>query len=214
MECWPAIGNWSVLGCEKDYFQQMPISLAILCDRNQNWRPDRYQFALAGTQLDFQFTRVKLLDYQPQWAVLAASRNPFAKVVMAHLKTQETRNNKAQRKVWKFSLVRQLYEEGYNRQEIQDLFRFVDWIMQLPKPLEIEFWQDVLAYEEERKMPYIANLERALAEQSREEGREEGRKEMIMNMLRQNLSLEVIVQASGRSIEAIQALQNKLHNQK
>jgi hypothetical protein len=157
---------------------------------------------------------VKLLDYQPQWAVLAASRNPFANAVMAHLKTQETRNNKAQRKVWKFSLVRQLYEEGYNRQEIQDLFRFVDWIMQLPKPLEIEFWQDVLAYEEERKMPYITNLERALAEQSREEGREEGRKEMIMNMLRQNLSLEVIVQASGRSIEAIQALQNKLHNQK
>jgi hypothetical protein len=25
-----------VLGCEKDYFQQMLISLAILCDRNQN----------------------------------------------------------------------------------------------------------------------------------------------------------------------------------
>jgi predicted transposase YdaD len=129
---------------------------------------------------------------------------------MAHLRTQETRNNKLQRKVWKFSLVRQLHEEGYNRQEIQDLFRFVNWIMQLPKPLEVDFWQEVLAYEEERKMPYITNLERALAELNREEGREEGREEIITGLLRQNLPLEVVAQASGRSIEELQALQKKL----
>lgn len=90
------------------------------------------------------------------------------------------------------------------------MFRFVNWIMQLPKPLEVDFWQEVLAYEEELKMPYITNLERALAEQSREEGREEGREEIIIALLRQNLSLEVVAQASGRSLEELQALQKKL----
>jgi hypothetical protein len=193
-----------------DYFQQMPISLAILCDGNQDWRPDRYQFELDGTRLDFQFTSVKLLDYRQRWADLEASRNPFAKVVMAQLRTLETRNNKVQRKVWKFSLVRQLHEEGYNRQEIQDLFRFVNWIMQLPKPLEIEFWQEVLAYEEARKMTYMTNLERALVEQKLQEVRSEERQEIALNLLRKNYPLEEIAEVTFLSIEELQSLRNTL----
>jgi hypothetical protein len=34
---------------------------------------------------------IKLIDYIPLWAKLEASQNPFAIVVMAHLKTKETR---------------------------------------------------------------------------------------------------------------------------
>jgi SOS response regulatory protein OraA/RecX len=141
---------------------------------------------------------------------LEASRNPFAKVVMAQLRTLETRNNKVQRKVWKFSLVRQLHEEGYNRQEIQDLFRFVNWIMQLPKPLEIEFWQEVLAYEEARKMTYMTNLERALVEQKLQEVRSEERQEIALNLLRKNYPLEEIAEVTFLSIEELQSLRNTL----
>jgi predicted transposase YdaD len=82
--------------------------------------------------------------------------------------------------------------------------------MHLPKPLESEFWQEILAYEEERKMPYITSLERMGYDRGRNQGREEGREEIILNLLRQNLPLEVVAQVSGRSIAELQCLQDKL----
>ncbi|KYC41765.1 hypothetical protein WA1_17195 [Scytonema hofmannii PCC 7110] len=66
------------------------ISLAILCDADPEWRPNRYSFRYPNTRLKFEFGIVKLLDYQNRWAELEASDNPFATVVMAHLKMQQT----------------------------------------------------------------------------------------------------------------------------
>jgi hypothetical protein len=58
---------------------------------------------------------VKLLDYQTQWSQLEASRNPFAAVVMAHPKTQETKGHASNRKAWKLTLIKRLYSLGYSR---------------------------------------------------------------------------------------------------
>lgn len=49
-----------------EYFHQPPISLAILCDGKTDWRPNQYSFATAASSLQFNFTSVKLLDYQAQ----------------------------------------------------------------------------------------------------------------------------------------------------
>jgi hypothetical protein len=76
-----------------DRFAQPAISLAILCDADPTWRPSQYQVNLPQTQTTFNFGIVKLLDYQQNWAMLESSRNPFATVVMAHLKNQATTRN-------------------------------------------------------------------------------------------------------------------------
>jgi hypothetical protein len=72
-----------------DYFGQPATSLVILCDTDQKWRPQSYGFSLPGTSLNFEFSTVKLLDYRERWEELEASQNPFAWVVMAHLKMQD-----------------------------------------------------------------------------------------------------------------------------
>jgi hypothetical protein len=143
-----------------DFFRQPAVSLAILCDANPTWRPHQYNFDLPGTSLNFEFSTVKLLDYRDRMAELDASKNPFAMVVKAHLKLQETKKDNRSRKVWKMRLIRQLHEEGYNQEEVLNLFNFVDWVLVLPKRLEAEFWLELKAYEEERKMPYITSVER------------------------------------------------------
>ncbi len=54
---------------------------------------------------------------------------------MAHLKAPETRDDVQQRKTWKLTLIRQLHERGFERQEILNLFcfirfiRFIDWVL-------------------------------------------------------------------------------------
>jgi hypothetical protein len=111
-----------------ELLHQLPVSLAILCDSKAHWRPNTYALKTPASSLQFDFTAVKLLDYQTQWKQLEQSHNPFAIVVMTHLKTQETRRNASERKIWKFTLVKQLYEAGYGRSDILHLFKFIDWI--------------------------------------------------------------------------------------
>lgn len=79
---------------------------------------------------------------------------------MAHLKAIETRNNRLERKQWKLALTRRLYEQNYEREDIINLFSFIDWVMSLPLELEQEFLQEVLNFEESRRMPYITSVER------------------------------------------------------
>ncbi len=62
-------------------------------------------------------------------------------------------------KVWHIGGGR-LYEKGYEREDVINLFGFIDWVMSLPEELEQQFWQEVIQYEEERRMPYITSVER------------------------------------------------------
>ena len=62
---------------------------------------------------------------------------------MAHLKAKETRQDSEVRKRWKLYLTKQLYEKGYQREDIINLFHFIDWVMKLPEELETSFWEEV-----------------------------------------------------------------------
>jgi predicted transposase/invertase (TIGR01784 family) len=64
-------------------------------------------------------------------------------------------------------------------------------------------------------MPYVTSIEQMAIEKGRIEDRVEGQiesrlatqSEIALNLLRQSISLEVIVQATGLTVEQIQALQ-------
>jgi hypothetical protein len=135
-------------------------SLAVLSDDRSTWRPRSYTDELWGCRIQFDFPVVKLLDYGANWSDLENSRNPFALVVMAHLKAKETRSDDQERKAWKFSLTRRLYEQGYERQDILNLYRFIDWLLVLPEGLEREFQEDLQRFEQERQMQYVTSVER------------------------------------------------------
>ncbi|NJR18719.1 MAG: DUF4351 domain-containing protein [Calothrix sp. CSU_2_0] len=158
-----------------DKFAKPAISVAILCDSRSDWRPHQYSYNYPDTRLNFEFGTVKLIDYKNRWAELEVSKNPFATVVMAHLKTQETRRKLGERKTWKFSLIRRLYERGWQERDIRNLYRFIDWVMILPRTLETEFWQEFKEYEQEKRMSYITTGERI--------GYERGQQEIIIRLL-------------------------------
>ncbi len=162
-----------------DKFGKPAISLAILCDADPNWRPNQYNYNYPNTRLNFEFGTVKLLDYQNRWAELEKSDNPFATVVMAHLKTQQTSKKPGDRKTWKFSLIRRLYEQGLQEKDIRNLYRFIDWVMILPKALEAEFWEEFKQFEQERTMSYVTTGERI----GYERGRQEGEQNLILRLL-------------------------------
>ncbi|WP_404783609.1 Rpn family recombination-promoting nuclease/putative transposase [Altericista sp. CCNU0014] len=196
-----------------DQFRQVPISLAILCDESLSWRPSCYEANYPDTSLNFKFGTVKLLDWRDRMDELESSDNPFATVVMAHLKVIETKRDVDRRKNWKFRLTRGLYEKGYERQEILDLYRFIDWILVLPEAVEREFWQELQVFEEERKVTYVTNAERFGIEKGLKQGIEQGAvqeaRSLILRLLSRRVGIlpsEVRSQVESLSIDRLESL--------
>jgi hypothetical protein len=92
--------------------------------------------------------------------MLEASDNLFASVVLAHLKARQTHDDPPGRCDWKIRLVRNLYERGFNSKDVRELFRVIDWMMELPPPLQDVFWQDVDKIQEDKRMPYVTTIQR------------------------------------------------------
>jgi len=113
---------------------------------------------------------------------------------MAQVKAKRVKDG-ASRKDAKVALIRLLYERGYRRKQIIQLFNIIDWMLQLPKGLEREFLQVVYAIEEEKQMPYINTAERLGLEQGRQEGLEQGRLETKRATARNLIKLGVLSDA-------------------
>jgi hypothetical protein len=149
-------------------------SLAVLADEVGSWRPNGYTSEQWGCEIHFKFPMVKLIDYADDINDLLNHTNPFAIITAAHLKTKATKDNPQERYTWKWTITRALYEKGFSTTDILNLYRLVDWLMMLPHDLTKQFTQNLIAYEEEKKMPYVTSAERIGIEKGKLEGRSEG----------------------------------------
>jgi len=102
-----------------------------------------------------------------------------------------------------------LYERGYTKDDILELFRFIDWVLTLPEELEEDFARAVEEYEEAVKMPYITSVERVGIKRGREQGRQEGSldsiREAVLDVLETRFG-----EAPGTITSALAAMQDPL----
>jgi hypothetical protein len=171
-----------------DRYDQPLASLAVLADDRPDWRPDSFCYELFDCRLQFAFPVVKLLDMQDELASLLESDNAFALVTAAHLLTRQTRQNPKDRYTAKLRLIRILFERGWERQRILDLFSVIDWLMQLPEELERQIGEDIQRIEEDHNMPYVTSIERIGIEKGRAEGLSQGQQEGQTRMLQKLLA--------------------------
>ncbi|MFM7880694.1 MAG: hypothetical protein ACKO8H_02125, partial [Microcystis panniformis] len=170
-----------------DLYQKPVISLAILGDERVNWRPDSYNYTIAGCEVSLKFPTVKLLDYEESWSELEASSNPFAIIVMAHLKTKATTGKLPQREQWKWKLIRGLYEKEFEREQIIKLFEIIDNMMTLSPELQSSLESKIKQFEEERTMPLVSNMELRGIEQGKEIGALENARDFVKTVLQARL---------------------------
>ena len=157
-----------------DLYHKPVVSLAVLGDESNKWRPNTYSYAIGGCEVSLKFPIAKLLDYESRWQELETNTNPFAIIVMAHLKTKATTGNLSEREQWKWTLVRGLYERGLNKEQIVKLFKIIDMMMTLPEQLQQKLVKKINSFEEERKMPFISPTEQMAIERGKEIGKEIG----------------------------------------
>lgn len=155
-----------------DKYNREVVSLAILGDDRPSWRPGGFDYGRWGCRVGIDFPAVKLLDYAKIAQALEADPNPFAVLVLAHLKTLETQKDASSRQLWKVRIVKGLYERGFSKEDVRQLFRFIDWMMELPPLLKLAFGQEIDQFQKEKAMPYVSSFEQLTREAIRLEGLE------------------------------------------
>jgi hypothetical protein len=164
-----------------DRYNKDVVSLAVLTDEQPEWREDHFEYGRWGGRTWLDFLVVKLLDYQGREAELERDPNPFAQVVLAHLHALATRQDPEGRRRYKVQLVKGLYDRGWTAEDVRQLFRLIDWMMDLPPELAQGFWGEINHWEEERRMPYVTSVERI--------GIERGRTEEIQEIITKTLQM-------------------------
>lgn len=153
-----------------DRYNRNVASFAILGDDRAGWRPQRFGYELWGTKAGIEFATAKLLDCAADGAALEANPNPFAVVVLAHLKAQEHGHDDDARRATEVRLVKGLYERGFTAERIRQLYRLIDGMMSLPKALAALAWKEIQDFEKEKEMPFLTGADIV----GREEGLAEG----------------------------------------
>ena len=157
-----------------DRYRGPVASFAVLADDRADWRPDHFGYDLWDCSVEMRFPAVKLLDFAGREAELERSSNPFAVVVLAHLKAQETAGDNRRRYTWKVRLIKGLYARGWGRDDVRQLVRLIDWFLQLPKRVESRVEKEIEAFEQEKQMPYVTSFERLGQERGMKQGMKQG----------------------------------------
>ena len=172
----------------RDHFGKPVVSLALLVDGDRSFRPDRFRYAWFGCRQEFVYPMVKLLDYRSE-AELLADPSLFAFATLAQLRKIEAGRDVRRRYECKLELADQLYRVELSREDVLKRFRFLDFILKLPRPLAIRYRQDIDRIEEERHMPYMTSMERLAREEGIEKGIEEGALREARDLIRQTIEV-------------------------
>lgn len=187
------------------------MSLVVLGDNDPNWRPEKYENGLWGSEVQLKFQTIKLLDYKERLEEWKDSKNPFVFFINAHLKTIESKGNLQKRLVYKEELTKELLVQGLPVDMASNLIRFMDAMMALPLDLEMLYLDAINTYQEEMKMPFLAPFEIIAMNKGIEQGLEQGKEEGNLEEAQISL-LEILEILHGEILsplkEAIAGIQN------
>lgn len=139
-----------------DKYHKKVISLVVLTDENQTFRPDTYEVNLDGFSLIFKYPLVKIIDYKNRLDELKKSSNPFAVVVETYIKLLEVKKDNEK----KLSLKLVLSKSVFNRKDYLKLLRFIDWLINLPEKYEKIYLEEMRKFEGVIGVPYVTTFER------------------------------------------------------
>ena len=168
-----------------DRYGKPIVSLAIVTGP-ANWKPEpKYQLKFYDSGVEFQYLISRLMDYDRE--ALLADDNPMAIVVLAAQERERLRRRYRARYDVKWHLIRMLYQRNYTRQEIIDLFEFIDWVLQLNDKDEERLQEEINKLEEVNQMPYITSAERIGIQKGLQQGLQQGVQQGLQQGVQQGL---------------------------
>jgi hypothetical protein len=149
-----------VYGYRADDRFGVPVDhLVILADDDANWRPTTYEVVKKRSRLTLTFQPVKVLDWAGREEELLAHENPAALFGQAHLWSRQTRDDDEARLNRKLTLIRTLVSRKLDASEMQQWYRYLDWLLPLTAARRAEYHRLLDLMDQEGKMPFVSDLE-------------------------------------------------------
>ncbi|TCP29424.1 putative transposase/invertase (TIGR01784 family) [Scopulibacillus darangshiensis] len=199
-------------------------AIAVFADDRKSFKPNTFTYNFYGTRLTYTYNTYKLLDQDENTLLL--SENPFSLAVLAGIYMIKGKNNAVQRYQFKRRLLQLLLqgkENDYKRKEINALFYFIDFLLEIPLEMTSDLLRDItpLIDKEAILMNQAMNsepsptlkefLDMKRVEWKREgnlegkiEGKIEGKKEMARAMFKEDIPFALILRITGLSKEELE----------
>ena len=128
---------------------------------------------------------VKILDFDGRKEELLRSHNPFALVVLAQLTAIKTSPGEKSRLVNKLELIEYLYQHGWGAVKIENMYLFLDNLLNLKPALEIQYLDEMKRIEEIHGMRLISTAERYGFQEGMQQGRQQGMQQGLQQGLQE-----------------------------
>ena len=205
-------------------YRKPVIALALLIEPlSQAQSSGFYRWERYGTRVSYEFPVFKI--YEGDEKVLKTSENPFDLAHLAGLRAWKSRGSEARKLDYLKEMLYLLEERGWSHADKAQLLVFMEGVIHLTEDassLEYEEWESALEEAREAGRMYVSIMERKGIEKGRIEGIQLGRTEGIQlgrtegiqlgrtetarNLLRMGLDAARIAQATGLSLEEVEAL--------
>jgi predicted transposase YdaD len=176
-------------------------------DEPQRREPENYQLAFSDLQvLDFNFRAIQL--NQLRWRDYLTQSNPVAAALMAKMKIPPS-----ERPQVKAECLRLLITLKLDPARMQLISGFVDVYLNL-SATEEELFQvtanNMGLLQEEKYMEIVTSWERKARQEGIQQGIQEAQETIAINLLRERLSVELVIKTTGLSLEQVRELQRRL----
>lgn len=164
-----------------DKYRKRTASVAVLIDGDRKFRPDSFRMELFGCVTVFKFPVIKLLDFDREG--IEKDDSPFAIVTRVQLAKLKSERNPDRRYSFRMELTKELYQKNYSKEQVIRLYRFIDYVLKLPKLKALQFKQELELFEEGRRMPYVTSTEMIAREEGLMQGQLQNAKEAVLEVL-------------------------------
>ena len=155
-----------------DKYRKRTASVAVLIDGDRKFRPDSFRMELFGCVTAFTFPVIKLLDFDR--AGIEKDDSPFAIVTRVQLAKMKSERDADKRYSFRMELTKELYLRNYSKEQVIRLYRFIDYVLKLPKLKALQFKHELKLFEEGRRMPYVTSTEMIAREEGLLQGISQG----------------------------------------
>lgn len=205
-----------------------PIASCVLLADTSQFRTSFYEISLAGSRIRHDFLTCKLIDFEKKRNELETSTNPFAAVILFHLDALAAKKQpQEERLLTKITLTKRLYEKNFKKEEIINIFRFLDFSIALNEKFELQFQEEIHKLEESKKMTYIyspfellmkkrvtksitESVTESVTKSVKEKSITERNEQIVLRLLKKGFPDDEIMEITELNTEQLQQLRAKL----
>jgi hypothetical protein len=181
-----------------DEYKKKIVALAVFTDSDVNFKPEKFEYNFFQTELTYKYRTYKAIEQNEN--ELLKSDNPFSLVILATKYAIESKKKEDIKLNFKIKLAKLLLQRNYNREEIIEIFKFIDVLLELKNESNRKiYYQEVMEMAKTKnKVEIVTDFEKV--------GMKKRDYEIAKKLKEEGIDIKIIVKSTGLTKSEIEKL--------